>query len=229
MGAWGSGSFENDAALDFAAAIQHPADLLKPLSMNSTEQEIDADLASEIIVVAECVAAMRGHPSAEMPEDLAERVSGFGKAGRSLYIHARNHLAAVLRRSELLELWAEDDPSEFIEAVHELIGRLNRKATDAPLDPVSGKLPFHQQAWFKEAPCCFCSKALGDDEFASVDTKINDGKSSEIGFTAWAHLACLNRALDPKFRMRPFSMHPEDVGEGDTIFEVLDAPPSLED
>lgn len=229
MGAWGSGSFENDGALDFAAEIAGPDDLLKPLRVENPDQKIDADLACEIIVIAECVAAMRGYPSDDIPSQLLAKLDTFGQPSRSLYLHTRDHLAAVLERSELLELWSEDDPSEFIEAIHELIGRLNKKAIYVKPTPRPQKTPFYEKAWFKEAPCCFCGKPMGSEEFASVDTKINDGTGSEIGLTAWAHLACLNRALHYKFRMRPFSMHAEDVGSGDAMFELLDAKPTLED
>lgn len=229
MGAWGAGSFENDTAMDFAGEISSAEDLLKPLCIENPEMYIDADLASEIIVVGECVAAMRGHPSDDIPDDLLKTVQTFGKPSRSLYLHTRDHLSAVLERGELLELWSEDDPSEFIEANHELIGRLNKRASYAPAAPKPKKKPFYEQNWFKEAPCCFCGQPLESEEFASVDTKINEGMGSEIGMTAWSHLACLNKALHYPFRMRPFSMHKEDVGDGDTMFDVLDAKPTLED
>ena len=228
MGAWGPGSFENDDAMDFAASVRAPEDLLGPLRVESPEQDIDTTLASEIIVVAECVAAMRGFPSDDIPDDLADRVATFGKPGRSLYLHARDHLQAVIQRSELMELWAEDNPDPFIEAVHELISRLNRRVGD-PSAPKNKEKPFYEQDWFKEASCCFCGEPLGSEEFASVSTKINEGQGSIVGFEAWAHLACLNRALHHRYRMRPFSMHPEDVGEGDTMFDILDAKPTLDD
>ncbi|MEP0392889.1 MAG: DUF4259 domain-containing protein [Erythrobacter sp.] len=229
MGAWGPGSFDNDDAMDFAGEITSPEDLLGPLTLESPEHDIDAELGCRIIVVAECVAAMRGFPSPHLPDALAEQVTGFGRPSQSLYLHARDHLAAVLERGELLGLWSEGDPSEFVDAVHELIGRLNRRASHVPPGPTPKKKPFYEEEWFKQTLCCFCNTPLSDAEFASVDAKINDGQSSAIGFSAWAHLDCLNRALHHRYRMRPFSMHPEDVGEDDTIFEVLDARPTLED
>ena len=229
MGAWGPGSFENDTAMDFAGAISSAEDLLKPLRIESPEMEIDADLACEIIVVAESVAAMRGHASRDIPDELLAKLRGFERPSRSLYLHARDHLAAVLERGELLELWSEDDPGEFIEANHELIGRLNKRATYAPVAPKPKKKKFSDEDWFKEAPCCFCLRPMGSEEFASVSTKINEGEVAETGMTAWAHLACLNRALHFTYRMRPFSMRQEDIGEGDTMFDVLESKPTLKD
>jgi len=75
MGAWGPGAFENDTALDFAAEIRTAQDLADALTIRTPDQPIDADTACRIVVVAECVAAMRGHPSDDMPRGLAERVA----------------------------------------------------------------------------------------------------------------------------------------------------------
>ena len=107
MGTWGPGAFENDAALDFVREIESAQDLADALTVRAADQPIDADTACRIVVVAECVAGMRGHPSGDMPETLAARVSAFGRPSRSLFHHARSHLFAVMSRSELMELWAE--------------------------------------------------------------------------------------------------------------------------
>ena len=101
MGAWGPGAFENDTALDFAAEIRTAQDLADALTIRTPDQPIDADTACRIVVVAECVAAMRGHPSDDMPRGLAERVATFGRPSKSLFHHARNHPSAAMLRSEL--------------------------------------------------------------------------------------------------------------------------------
>ena len=97
MGAWGAGSFENDAALDFASEIESVDDVKAGLAAEGQE-EIDADLGSRVIVAAECVAAMRGHRNPDMPADLAERVHGLGKPSIALFDTARNNLSAVMSR-----------------------------------------------------------------------------------------------------------------------------------
>ena len=125
MGTWGPRAFENDAALDFVAEIQTAQDLADALTVRAPDEPIDADTACRIVVVAECVAAMRGHPSDDMPDGLAERLATFGRPSRSLFHHSRDHLSAVMIRSELMELWAEDDPSPFNLAMHDLLERLN--------------------------------------------------------------------------------------------------------
>ena len=229
MGAWGAGSFENDVALDFVDEIERVEDLLGPLIVATPDMPIMADHACRMIVVAECVAAMRGHSSDQIPHELLRRIERFGRPGRSLYLHSRERLQDVLKNSELLDLWADGNPDEFIGAVHELIDRLNRRATYAHAPTRKGKRKFYEEQWFKETKCCFCDEPLAEQEFVSVDTKINEGTGSKIGFLAWGHLACLNSALHYKFRQKPFSMHPEDVGEDDAMFDILDRKPTLED
>lgn len=127
MGAWGAGSFDNDAALDFAAEIETVDDLARAFSAAGSGEEVDANESCRIIVAAECVASMRGHPSPAMPADLAERVESFGKAPMALFNSARDNLSAVMSRSELLELWSEsEDMASFARALTELMERLNK-------------------------------------------------------------------------------------------------------
>ena len=125
MGAWGPGAFENDAALDFVAEIEDAQDLADALTIRSPDDPIDADTACRIVVVAECVAAMRGHPCRDLPRELAETLAGFGPPSMSLFHHSRDHLAAAMGRSELVELWAEADPKPFNLVIHDLLERLN--------------------------------------------------------------------------------------------------------
>ena len=47
MGAWGAGSFENDAAMDFALEIERAEDLLDPLTVVKPDTLIEADDASK--------------------------------------------------------------------------------------------------------------------------------------------------------------------------------------
>lgn len=219
MGAWGAGSFENDEALDFAATITEAADLLAPLCVETVDQPIDADLACRIVVVGECVAAMRGHASEAMPDDLHERVRGFGKPSKSLYHHARDHLAGVMGRSELMELWAEDDPSEWNAAMHDLIERLNLppgKAARRERKPTPNP-----------SPCLFCDKPMGDDQFSSFSIALDMGAGEPMGMGGYAHLACLNAALHPKHMIRRWITNAEDMPAD--LIRMLDEKPSLSD
>ena len=56
MGAWGSGSFENDTALDWAGDVRSVEDVRKPfeqLKRGRIEACVDADFACELLAAAE--------------------------------------------------------------------------------------------------------------------------------------------------------------------------------
>lgn len=219
MGAWGPGSFENDTALDYAGSIAAPEDLLRPLTVRTPDQPVDADQACEIVVVAECVAAMRGHPHEDMPDDLYETVKGFGRPSKSLYHHARDHLAAVMARSELMELWAEDDPAPWNRAMHELIERLNLPA---------GKPPRRERKPnYNPSPCAFCDQPMGEDAFSMFDIRVDMGAGEPLGMGGFAHLACLNAALHPKHTIRRWITSEEDMPAD--LVRLLDELPRIDD
>src|SRR5688500_18249915 len=151
MGTWGPRAFENDAALDFVAEIETAQDLADALTVRTPDEPIDADTACRIVVVAECVAAMRGHPSDDMPADLAARLATFGRPSRSLFHHSRSHLSDVMSRSELMELWAEDAPAPWNLAMHDLLERLI-----LPPAAVSKRKPAKKKTVMNHSPCSFC-------------------------------------------------------------------------
>jgi len=51
MGAWGSGSFDNDAALDWAGSVESIADVREPFDRLKSLGDgfVDADVASEVV------------------------------------------------------------------------------------------------------------------------------------------------------------------------------------
>ena len=222
MGTWGPGAFENDAALDFVPAIETAQDLAKALTIRTPVAPIDADTACRIVVVAECVAAMRGHPCDDMPDALGERLAGFGKPSRSLFHHARDHLAGVMIRSELMELWAESDPSPFNLAMHDLLERLNLPPADAP----RRKSP-RKEAVINNSPCAFCDGPMGEGQFSQFSIALDEGDGILSTRGGWAHLRCLNAALHPKHMIRVYKNdEPVDPGQLDRL---LESPPTAED
>jgi hypothetical protein len=199
MGAWGAGGFENDAALDFVAEVGEAQDLAKALTIRAPDEPIDADTACRIVAVAECVAAMRGHPSDDLPDDLAERLATFTKPSRSLFHHARDQLAAVMERSELMELWAEGDPAPFNIAMHDLMERLNRPPAYAPERPRSEGRPT-----INRSPCSFCDEPMGEAQFSQFSITIDHGDGIPLTRGGWAHHRCLNAALHPRHAILVF-------------------------
>jgi Domain of unknown function (DUF4259) len=73
MGAWGAGSFENDAASDWAAELAEHGDVgvvrdtLLGAARCPPDEELDADDAAEALAAAEVVAAGRGRPAKAIP------------------------------------------------------------------------------------------------------------------------------------------------------------------
>lgn len=203
MGAWGAGSFENDAALDFAADIETLADVENAFVAEGAE-DIDADVASRVIVAAECIAAMRGHRSPDLPNDLDARVRGFGKCTIALFDMARNNLSAVMTRGELIDLWAEEGSGDWNRAVTDLLERLNKPAAKGKQPAKRKKEP---QA--NPSPCMFCDKPMGEGAFHMIDITINDDEMSSMKMGGWVHLQCLNAALHPKHMMQTWEFDDE--------------------
>ena len=75
MGAWGSGSYDNDAALDWIYELQYSDDLsvvTNALCPNlEDEGYLEVDDGTAIIAAAEVVAALLDKPAADLPEEVA--------------------------------------------------------------------------------------------------------------------------------------------------------------
>ncbi len=202
MGAWGSGPFENDDALDFVSEITSVDDLVREVAFEDVGDKLEADRASRALVVGECVAAMRGHPIKDMPEDLIERVLTFGMLSPELFENTRDSISMVISSSELAELWGEsDDRGAFNRSVTDLIERLNQPA---------GKpnRPSKRKPKTNPSPCLICDKEMGA-EFTSFDITLEiDYGISEGGSV---HLACLNAALHPKYIIQNWKFDEDEV------------------
>jgi hypothetical protein len=221
MGVWGPRGFENDAALDFVAEIETAQDLANALTIRSRDQPIDVDMASRIVVVAECVAAMRGHPSDDMPDKLADTLATFGKPSRSLFHHARSHLNAVMQRSELMELWAEGDSGPFNLAIHDLLERLNLP----PADASQRKRPKNKPV-VNRSPCAFCDQPMGEEVYSQFSIVLDNGDGIPITHGKWAHHRCLNAAVHPKHMIRLYRT--DEPIDPDQLDRLLEAPPTAQ-
>ena len=220
MGTWGPRTFENDVALDFAGEIRTAQDLADALTIRSVDKPIDADTACRIVAVAECVAAMRGRPSEDIPLALAERVATFGPPSKSLFHHARNQLSAVMRRSELMELWAEDDAAPWNLVMHDLLERLGR----TPATSATREAP-RKKRTINNSPCAFCDEPMGEEQFSqfSIVLAIEDDVPMTHGRSA--HLRCLNAALHPKHMIRVYKNdEPIDPDELDRLLDNAPTP-----
>lgn len=117
MGAWGTGHFDNDDALDLVAeleqeglnAVQRALD-----DASGNEEYLQADLAAKLLAAAEVLAALIGKPSSELPEAVADWIAVHRKQpAQHLLMATRQSLDWIAEDSELTELWQESD--EFAE------------------------------------------------------------------------------------------------------------------
>jgi Domain of unknown function (DUF4259) len=134
MGAWGTGLFENDEALDFAGDVVERGGLtlvenvLEEL-LDMGDEYVEAPEAEQALVAAEIVAALAGRPAAEYPDELTEWLDGLDAVPDSALVDtARRAVQRVLTPPcELLELWeeaGEDDYGEWRVGVEAIAARL---------------------------------------------------------------------------------------------------------
>jgi hypothetical protein len=128
LGAWGSGPFANDDAMDWTYALTDDADLgvvAAALHDIAGEDVPEAPECSAAIAAAEVVAAGLGRPNPDLPEEVATWVAG--RSGEDWGALVPSALAALDRigaASELAELWAEEGDADWGATLDELRGRL---------------------------------------------------------------------------------------------------------
>ncbi|HTC58170.1 MAG TPA: DUF4259 domain-containing protein [Candidatus Sulfotelmatobacter sp.] len=129
MGAWGTGSFENDDAADWVAGLDGiaPADLTQILVQAADDPAyLEAPGASVAVAAGEVVAALNGAVAAGAPAKISEWAKKHPQAlTPELKAVAIRALERVRRNSELKDLWMEADGlNDWIAVVRELQGRL---------------------------------------------------------------------------------------------------------
>lgn len=138
LGAWGTGNFENDGALEFGADVmanEDGADLARrQLEAACAPGKVDTAAAEAVLVAAELVAAARGAAGAGLPPPMAKWVQvkapAFGEDDCRLALAA---CARVASDSELQASWSAEPGKveEWSAAVAELVERLRRALGDA--------------------------------------------------------------------------------------------------
>ena len=131
MGAWGSGSFDNDAACDFAAEMSANGDLALvqqaiAVALDPGETYLDADDGSRLLAACEVLARLQDHGGVR--DSYSAKVDAWVEAhpqkpAGELIARAVAAIDRVLGDdSELVELWDDDD--EWRAAVVNLRDRL---------------------------------------------------------------------------------------------------------
>ena len=117
MGSWGFGTFENDDAADWMADLAEMGedaliDEALDRVLEAKDDFIEAPDASCALAAAEVVAALKGRPAQDLPDDLRSWIEGKSAPKDGIVSKAREAVAAVLKGSELRDLWEESDGLE---------------------------------------------------------------------------------------------------------------------
>jgi hypothetical protein len=129
VGAWGTGSFENDDAAGWVAGLGTiaPEDVMRILVQAADDPGyLEAPAAYIAVAAGEVVAALNGSAAEGAPAGVVDWAKkypqGLSEELRSVAIRA---LERVRRNSELKDLWLEADGlNDWIAAIRELQGRL---------------------------------------------------------------------------------------------------------
>jgi Domain of unknown function (DUF4259) len=194
MGAWNSGSFGNDTALDFADEVGGLDDLTRVLdAVGQSEGWIDSDLACEAVAAADMIAALTGRPAPDLPRDIAERLEGFGAPDPAVLAGARQVVGRVRDGSGLAELWREAEDESWLVSLDDLLARLD---PDTPYiapeqaaagEDGSGEIGGH---------CHLCAKGIPAGEVIELTVEDEtDGIWSSM--TLFAHAECLRQHFAP--------------------------------
>ena len=228
MGAWGSGSFENDTAMDWAAEVRSIDDVRKPFERLKRDTDahgvdpelvVEADFACELLAAAECVATMMGRRGRDFPGDLADRLAGAGEPDSLLFHQARNAVLHVLRHSELAELWEEaagdGDANEWLAEMTRLIDRLNPEVEVDPWD--QDHIEAKVGAPLDEAgTCAFCNGPIDREQLWGISL-YDAYNMNSIGRGFWLHLPCLNARLHHQHAIADLKFDPDNMPDLDKL------------
>jgi Domain of unknown function (DUF4259) len=140
VGAWGTGSFENDAASDWfylvEEAVEPGAVIASALDDALAEAGyLELDAACEAVAAAELSASCAGVVPDAVPDHIRRWVSEHPHQPHADEIErAVQAVERVRSQSELRELWDEETGPDnaWLRAVDDLLVRLRRSGTDVP-------------------------------------------------------------------------------------------------
>ena len=229
MGAWGSGSFENDTAMDWAASVHSVDDVRAPFDRlkrdtdsysGEGELPLDSDFSSELLAAAETVAMMLGRRIPDFPGDLAQRLAGAGEPDNLLFHQARNAVLHVMRHSELAELWEEaitdGEPNEWLMELTRLIDRLNPEVEFEPWDQDHIEAKVGAPLAEGGGTCAFCNQPVAREQLWGISLyDAHDMNSFGRGF--WLHLPCLNARLHHQHAIADMKFDPDNMPDLDKL------------
>lgn len=117
MGAWGTGIFENDDAMEFlseALGEDGPDSILEHIEAVTDlgdDDYLEAPEASMALAAAELVATSAGTPSSRLPDEVADGLPWEWEPSSDDVANAVRAIHRVAEESELSELWQESEDS----------------------------------------------------------------------------------------------------------------------
>jgi hypothetical protein len=135
MGAWGTGSFENDDALDWVAELEesrglkHVKAALRDV-VDVGDGYLEADVASRGVAAAEVVAGLNDAPGDDLPEEVENWIEEQRGRGVDLSALALEVLTRLRTKCELYDLWQEaPEGKAWLEGIVKLEERLRGDGT----------------------------------------------------------------------------------------------------
>jgi hypothetical protein len=155
MGAWGTGNFENDDALDWIGELQSSKDLAPIFAAFSEVTEgsyLEAPDCANALAAAEVVAAYKGNPSKDLPNEIANWVSSNRlSVDNELIVTAKNVVNKIRQSSELRELWEESGSlDEWEDVIGDLDLRLEAGHHGITTNDNSAASPESFNDWFRK-------------------------------------------------------------------------------
>ena len=132
MGAWGTGSFDNDDALDWVMELAESDDLsvvnmALDEALATADDYLDATVCCRAIAAAEILTALQGESEA-LPDGASDWVAAHAELNiATVTPKAAQVVQQILTDSELKELWEEadeEDSDQWHSIMNDLLARL---------------------------------------------------------------------------------------------------------
>ena len=128
MGAWGSGFFQNDDAMDFLSNLDEVDSLLpiREILDLDLDELLEAPDCAAALAAAEILTIVTGNADPDLTEDVLSACPRLDQPEKQLIARAWVVADAIQMSSELKELWKESD--EYTDWVHLVEGLKQRLA-----------------------------------------------------------------------------------------------------
>lgn len=134
MSIWGLETFDESAALDFLDRIddlEPVRESLRTLTEAEPSALLDEEMVRDTLVAAEVIATLNELSPPDLPEAAARRIGALEAEGltRADAVLGYNAVARLRTRSELAEIWNEQNATLWFGAIDDLLARLETIAT----------------------------------------------------------------------------------------------------